>query len=96
MDRTYYVYILASQKNGTLYIGVCSNLIKRIWEHKNKQSHGFTALYNVDKLVYYEQHNNIKEAIRREKALKKWLRKWKVNLIEKKNLGWKDLYSNIC
>ena len=96
MDRTYYVYILASQKNGTLYVGVCSDLIKRIWAHKNKQSHGFTALYNVDKLVCYEQHNNIKEAIRREKALKKWLRKWKVNLIEKKNPGWKDLYSNIC
>lgn len=96
MEKLSYVYILANKRNGTLYIGVTSDLIKRIWEHKNKLVPGFTAKYGVGKLVYYEQHNDIREAIRREKALKKWLRKWKLALIEENNPNWVDLYDSLC
>src|SRR3990167_888104 len=96
MEKESYVYILASKRNGTLYIGVTSDLIKRVWEHKNKLIPGFTAKYGISKLVYYEQHNAIMEAIRREKALKKWLRKWKLALIEADNPNWIDLYDSIC
>ena len=94
MEKESYVYILASKRNGTLYIGVTSDLIKRVWEHKNKIVGGFSAKYSVDKLVYYEQHIDIMEAIRREKALKKWLRKWKLALIEKSNPHWLALVSH--
>lgn len=90
-DKIYYVYILASKKNGTLYIGITSNLIKRIWEHKNRIVDGFTKDYNVDKLVYYETTNAVQAALQREKQLKKWNRKWKIELIEKENFAWKDL-----
>lgn len=96
MDKVSYLYILASKKNGTLYIGITSDLIKRVWEHKNKLVLGFTAKYNVNKLVYYEQHSDIFEAIHREKSLKKWLRKWKLQLIERDNPNWIDLYESIC
>ena len=96
MEKESYVYILASKRNGTLYIGITSDLIKRVWEHKNKIISGFTAKQGVDKLVYYEQHNDIMEAIRKEKALKKWLRKWKLALIEKTNPNWIDLYDSLC
>ena len=96
MEKESYVYILASKRNGTLYIGVTSDLIKRVWEHKNKIVGGFSAKYSVDKLVYYEQHIDIMEAIRREKTLKKWLRKWKLALIEKSNPHWLDLYDDLC
>ena len=96
MNKTSYVYILANQKNGTLYIGVTSDLIRRIWEHKQKLAPGFTAKYGVTKLVYYEEHNEIYEAIKREKALKRWLRKWKLALIEKNNPEWNDLYDEFC
>ena len=96
MEKASYVYILASQQNGTLYIGITSDLVKRVWEHKNKVAPGFAAQYNVNKLVYYEQHSDIVEAIRREKALKKWLRKWKLQLIEESNPHWTDLYESIC
>ena len=96
MEKESYVYILASKRNGTLYIGVTTDLIKRVWEHKNKLIPGFTAKYGISKLVYYEQHNAIMEAIRREKALKKWLRKWKLALIEADNPNWIDLYDSIC
>ncbi len=89
--KTYYVYILASKRNGTLYIGVTSNLMKRIYEHKNKLIDGFTKKYNIDKLVYFEQTKDIKSAITREKQLKKWNRKWKLELIEKTNPNWDDL-----
>jgi putative endonuclease len=92
--KTYYVYILASKRNGTLYTGVTSNLMKRIYEHKNKLIDGFTKKYNVDKLVYYEKTNDIKLAIIREKQLKKWNRKWKLELIEKMNPYWDDLAKN--
>ncbi|MAT57459.1 MAG: hypothetical protein CMF23_05755 [Ignavibacteriae bacterium] len=91
----YFVYILASKPNGTLYIGVTNNLQRRVYEHKNGLIEGFTKKYNVNKLVYYEIHSEITEAIRREKNLKKWNRKWKIELIEKANSSWKDLYSDI-
>lgn len=91
----YYVYILASQRNGTLYIGVTDNLVRRAWEHKNDLVKGFTEKYNVHLLVYYEQHQDIEQAILREKQLKKWKRKWKLDLIEEQNSNWKDLYKKI-
>ena len=90
-----YVYILASRKNGTLYIGVTSNLVQRIWQHKNKMVAGFTAKYGVDQLVYYEEYSDITIAISREKRLKTWIRTWKLKLIEKSNPDWEDLYSKI-
>lgn len=93
--KQYFVYILASKKNGTLYIGVTNDLIRRVYEHKNGLIDGFTKKYNVKNLVYYEIHQEINEAIKREKALKKWLRKWKIELIEKMNPHWKDLYDEI-
>ena len=91
MSRTYYVYILASKRNGTLYIGVTNNLIKRVYEHKNNLIKGFTSKYNVHLLVYFEQTNDINAALQKEKQLKKWNRKWKLELIEKRNPQWKDL-----
>lgn len=91
----YYVYILASDRNGTLYIGVTNDLVKRVWQHKNNIIPGFTQKYNIHKLVYYEQTGNIESAISREKQLKKWNREWKIKLIEKSNYEWKDLYEGI-
>lgn len=90
-----YVYILASKKNGTLYIGVTSDLIKRIYEHKNGLVDGFTKKYKVHLLVYYEQFLDIYSAISREKQLKHWQRKWKLQLIEQNNTNWRDLYFDI-
>ena len=92
MEKNFYVYILSSKRNGTLYVGVTSDLIKRVWEHKNKLVEGFTERYGVDKLVYYEQFQDAAYAIRREKRLKKYNRAWKIDLIEKVNPNWKDLY----
>jgi len=89
------VYILSSKPNGTLYIGVTSNLVKRIWEHKNHVVEGFTKKYDVHALVWYELHETMESAISREKRLKSWKREWKVRLIEKKNLWWQDLYQSI-
>ena len=91
-ENRYYVYILASKRNGTLYIGVTSNLIKRIYEHKNNLIKGFTKKYNIYNLVYYEITEDVNSAITREKQLKIWKRNWKIELIEKNNPGWKDLY----
>ncbi len=91
MCKTYYVYILSNKRNGTLYIGVTNNLERRIFEHKNNLIEGFTKRYNVHKLVYYEETNDIKEALLFEKRLKKWNRAWKIRLIEKDNPQWKDL-----
>lgn len=93
--KTYCVYILASKKYGVLYIGVTSNLKRRAWEHKNSLIHGFTEKYFVHKLVYYEQTNSVEAAIKREKQLKKWNRSWKIDLIEKDNPDWFDLFENI-
>ena len=88
----YYIYILASKKNGTLYVGVTSDLIKRIYEHKNNLIEGFTRKYSVHNLVYFETTESIESSIMREKQLKKWNRTWKINLIEKSNPDWNDLY----
>ncbi|NCO98463.1 MAG: endonuclease [Candidatus Moranbacteria bacterium CG_4_9_14_3_um_filter_40_7] len=93
--KSYFVYIMASQKNGTLYIGITSNLIKRAWEHKNNLVEGFTKKYKVHRLVYFEQTENVQSALIREKQLKKWRRKWKIELIEKNNPNWNDLYNNL-
>ena len=90
------VYILASQRNGTLYIGVTSNLIKRIWEHRSGVVEGFTHRYRVHSLVYHEQHETMESAITREKQLKKWNRAWKLHLIEEGNPQWSDLWPDIC
>ncbi|NOX28304.1 MAG: GIY-YIG nuclease family protein [Gammaproteobacteria bacterium] len=95
MTKHPHVYILASKKNGTLYIGVTSNLVQRIWQHKNNQSPGFTKKYQVHTLVYYEAHEIIESAITREKQMKKWKREWKIKLIEKENPKWNDLYQEI-
>ena len=89
------VYILASERNGTLYVGVTSDLIKRIWEHKNDLGDGFTKNYGVHRLVWYELYETMERAIMREKKLKKWRRAWKLELIEKMNPEWTDLYSEI-
>lgn len=90
-----YVYIMASQKNGTIYVGVTSNLIKRVYEHKTEIFEGFTKKYNIKNLVYYEIYEDIVEAIKREKALKGWTRKEKIELIENQNPDWKDLYTEL-
>lgn len=90
------VYILASKKNGTLYIGVTSNLVKRVWEHKNEMVGSFTQKYHIHSLVWHELHKNMDSAITREKKLKKWRRDWKIKLIEKENPDWLDLYDGIC
>ncbi len=89
------VYILASKRNGTLYIGVTSDLVQRVWQHKNDVVEGFTKKYCVHTLVYYELHDDMENAILREKRLKKWNRDWKLLLIEEKNPDWNDLYSSI-
>jgi putative endonuclease len=93
--KYYYVYILASKKYGVLYIGVTNDLIRRVYEHKNDLVKGFTQKYKVHHLVYYELHNDVREAITREKQMKKWRRKWKIELIEELNPGWKDLYDEL-
>ena len=95
MEKLPTVYILASRRNGTLYIGVTVDLVKRVWEHKNGITCGFTQKYNVHNLVYYEQLDNMESAILREKQLKKWRREWKIELIERSNGRWRDLYPGI-
>jgi len=95
MDKQPAVYILASKRNGTLYIGVTSDLIKRIWEHKSNVVKGFTERYNVHQLVWYELHETMEAAIRKEKMLKNWKRSWKLELIESSNPDWQDLYESI-
>jgi putative endonuclease len=89
------VYIMASQRNGTLYVGVTSDIVKRVWNHKNDQVDGFTQQYAVHILVYYELHACMANAIAREKQLKKWNRKWKLKIIEEVNREWSDLYDSI-
>ena len=89
------VYILASKRNGTLYTGVTSDLVKRVWEHKQRLAEGFTKKYGVHHLVYYELHADIESAIIREKQIKKWKRQWKLNLIEKENPEWNDRWDEI-
>ncbi len=91
-----YVYILANKKNGTIYVGVTADLVKRVWEHKNKAAKGFTSRYDVDKLVFFEEFNDITDAIHREKCIKRWNRGWKTKLIYETNPEWEDLYQNIA
>lgn len=93
--KNYYVYILAGKKNGTLYIGVTNDLIRRVYEHKNNLVRGFTSRCHVHLLVCYEQASDIQSAISREKQLKKWKRKWKIKLIEQVNPGWQDWYEEL-
>ena len=95
MNKQPGVYILASKRNGTLYIGVTSDLIKRIWEHKNDMVEGFTKRYDIHHLVWYELHESMESAIEREKRLKEWKRRWKPELIESTNPSWQDLYDTI-
>lgn len=92
---TAYVYILASKRNGTLYTGVTTDLIRRVYQHKSKEIQGFTSKYNVDQLVYYEIIDDVRNAIIREKRIKKWNRVWKLKLIEDMNPCWKDLYESL-
>ena len=95
MPAAYFVYILASRKNGTLYVGVTNDLARRISEHKSKLVPGFTRKYSVDQLVYFEQYASILEARAREHALKRWRRAWKIALIEKLNPDWRDLSGSL-
>lgn len=95
MSKQYYVYILASGRNGTLYVGVTSDLIKRAYEHKNNLVKGFTQKYDIHDLVYFEVTESVESAIAREKQLKRWNRAWKIRLIEKDNPEWKGLYSEL-
>lgn len=90
-DKSFYIYILTNKTNNVLYIGVTNNLARRIFEHKNKLIEGFSKKYNLTKLVYFEQTDNIESAIKREKQLKNWHRDWKINLIKKFNNNWDDL-----
>ncbi len=95
MEKQPCVYLLASSKKGTLYIGVTSDLIKRVWEHKNNVVEGFTQTHNVHLLMWYEQHIEMTSAIEREKSIKNWKRDWKINLIEEQNPEWEDLYESL-
>ena len=94
--KEYYVYIVASKKNGTLYVGVTGSLKRRVWEHKSGACEGFAAKYGVGKLVYFERFNNIEYAIKREKRIKKWHREWKLGLIERANPEWIDLFDEVA
>jgi len=95
MERQPCVYLLASKQNGTLYAGVTSNLVKRIWEHRNHAIEGFTNKYGVNILVWYEVHETMESAIGREKAIKSWQRAWKIRIIEEMNPQWRDLYDDV-
>ncbi len=92
----YYVYLLASKKHGTLYLGVTNDIVRRVHEHRSEVVEGFTKRYGVDKLVWFETYDDVTNAISREKELKKWRRDWKINLIEESNPEWIDLYSGIA
>jgi putative endonuclease len=90
-----YVYLLASDRNGTLYVGVTSDLVQRVYQHKGKFVESFTKTHGIDKLVWYEQTDSIESAIQREKQIKAWKREWKIRLIEESNPYWNDLYESI-
>ena len=91
----FFVYLLASDRYGTLYVGLTTDLARRVWEHKNKLAPGFTAKYGVDRLMWFEIHDNHEAALRREKQIKEWKRDWKINLIERDNPNWEDLYPSL-
>ncbi len=94
--KTYYVYILSSPKNGTLYVGITNDIIRRVYEHKHNILEGFTKKYEVHQLVYFESTEDSLVAIEREKCLKRWKRQWKIRLIEEKNPAWNDLYPQLA
>jgi len=96
MDKYSYVYLLASRPYGTLYAGVTSDLVQRVWQHREHLVAGFTKTYAVDQLVWFETHEDIMAAITREKQIKEWKRIWKIELIQKSNPHWRDLYDDIC
>ena len=96
MDKQPCVYILASKRNGTLYVGVTSNLVQRIWQHREGVVPGFSLKHGIKQLVYFEVHDNMDAAIRREKNIKNWNRRWKLRLIEEQNPDWRDLFDEIC
>ncbi len=95
MPKRGFIYLLANRRNGTLYVGVTSDLVKRVWEHKHDSVEGFTQRYGVHRLVYYEVCDDIRDAIIREKRLKKWDRGWKLRMIEEVNPAWDDLYEGL-
>lgn len=95
MSKRFFVYMLASKHYGTLYIGMTSDLLKRIWEHRNGVVDGFTKEYDVHRLVYFEEHANAEAAATRERQMKEWKRQWKINLIEERNPHWEDLYDGL-
>ena len=95
MPRAGYVYLLASRRNGTLYTGVTSDLVQRVWNHKNDVHEGFTKRHQVHRLVYFEEHQDIRDAIIREKQIKRWKRAWKIRLIEEMNPEWRDLFDDL-
>ena len=94
-DHNYFVYILASRRNGTLYTGMTNDLSRRVWEHKNGYTKGFANKYNASRLVWFEHHTDVNEAITREKRIKRWQRKWKLDLIEEDNPNWRDLHESL-
>ena len=96
MPKEMFVYIVTNKPRGTLYIGMTSNLVHRIWQHRTHALPGFTDRYNLTRLVWLEQHSEPREAIRREKALKRWARNWKIALVERENPGWRDLWEDGC
>ena len=96
MAKRGYVYLLASQRNGTLYTGVTHDLLRRVWQHREGLTGGFTKRYHVHRLVYYEVFPDVREAIHRERRIKRWRRAWKLDLIEKANPTWKDLYEELA
>ena len=96
LRKMYFVYILCSRPNGTLYTGVTSDLVKRVYEHRNGITEGFTKTYGVHRLVWYEPHEDIEYAILREKQIKAWKREWKIKMVEEFNPEWDDLYERIC
>jgi putative endonuclease len=95
LEETSYRLHFSQQKNGTLYVGVTSDLVKRVWEHKNNFVEGFTKKYSVHQLVWYEWHDNIESAVKRERQIKEWKRNWKLELIEQLNPNWHDLYDDL-
>jgi putative endonuclease len=95
-DVPYYVYMLASRRNGTLYIGVTNDLVRRVYEHRSGFVSGFTDRHEVHRLVWFESHDEVTAAIHREKNLKRWLRRWKITLIERTNPNWRDLYDEVA
>lgn len=94
-EKHYYVYVLANKRRGRTYVGVTSNLVQRVWQHKEEQVEGFTKRYGIKMLVWFEQHENVEQAILREKQIKNWNRVWKIELIEAVNPKWNDLYETI-